>query len=96
MNSIFNLLTTKTSSYQFGVHPFTKIFLYFEIRTSSPALDLGSLSLTSFLKSIYVLSLTSTGFILIVLWYVLLYSFTISFSFSIDRFFDIEVMFYRL
>ena len=36
-----------------------------------------------FLKLIYVLSLTSTGFILVVLWNVLLYSPTISSNFSI-------------
>ena len=49
--------------------------------------------LTSFLKSIYVLSLTSTSFILIVLWYVLLYSPTISSNLLIYTFFDTEVMY---
>ena len=68
---------TKTSSDQFGVYPLAQIFLYLEILTRSPTLNLESLSLTSFLKSIYVLSLTLTGLILIVLCYVLLYSFNI-------------------
>ena len=51
-------LITKTSSDQFDVYPLAKIFLYFEILTWLPTLNLGSLSLPSFLKSIYVLSLT--------------------------------------
>ena len=36
------LLTTKTSSNQFGVYPLAKMFLYFEILTSSPTLNLVS------------------------------------------------------
>ena len=68
---LLNFLITKTFSDQFGVYPLAKIFLYLEILTWSSSLNLGSLSLTSFLKSRYVLSLTSTGSILIVLWHVL-------------------------
>ena len=36
------LLTTKTSSDQFGVYSLAKMFLYFDILTRSPALNLGS------------------------------------------------------
>ena len=39
-----------------------------------------------------MLDFTSTGFILIVLQYVLLYSLTISFNLLIYTYFDIEVM----
>ena len=59
-------LATKTFSDQFGVYPFVKMFLYFDLLGRSPILDLGSLSLTSLLESKNVLSLTSTRFILIV------------------------------
>ena len=90
-------LITTTSSDQFGVHSLAKLFFYLEILTWSPTLNLGSLSSTSLLACysiewIYVLSSTSAGFILIVLWYILLYSFTTSFNLSIYTFFDIEVM----
>ena len=44
------------------------------------------------LESIYVSFLKLTGFILIVLWYFLLYSFTISSNLSIYTFFDIGVI----
>ena len=40
---------------------------------------------------IYILSLTSVGFILVVLCFVLLYSFTISSNLSMYTFFDIEI-----
>ena len=85
-------LITKTSSDQFGVYPSAKKFLYYDIITYLQALNLGSLSLLSLIESIYVLSLTSTGFILIVLWYILLYSFTISSNLSIYTFFDTDVL----
>ena len=45
-------LTTKTFSDQLGVYPLARIFLYFEILTWSPTLNLGFLSLTSLLESI--------------------------------------------
>ena len=48
-------------SNQFGVQPFAKIFLYFDILTISSILNY----LISLQKSIYVLDFTSTGFILI-------------------------------
>ena len=83
------LLITKTYSDQFGVYPLEKIFLYLEILTWSPTLNLALLSLTSFLKSIYVLYLASTGFILIDVWSALLYFLTISSNLSIYRLFDI-------
>ena len=43
------------------------------ILTWWPTLKLGSLSLFSMSKSVYVLDFTSAGFILLVLWYLLLY-----------------------
>ena len=86
------LLIIKASSDQFGMYPSAKIFLYLEILAWLPILNFGSLSLTSYSKSIYVLSLTSTGFILFVLWCVLLCSFTISSNLSIYTFFDIAVI----
>ena len=58
------------------VHPFAKIFLYFNIRIWSPTLNSGSLSFFS-TKLIKVSTLKSDSFILIVL-YVLLYLLTIS------------------
>ena len=70
-------LITKVSSDEFGVYALAKMFLYFYILTWSPILNSGSLSLTFLPKLIYVLSLTSIGFTLIVLWYALLYLLTI-------------------
>ena len=67
------------------------MFLYFDIQRISPNLNLGSLSLISLLESVYVLDFTSTGFILVVLWYVLLYLFTTLPKLSMHTFFDIEV-----
>ena len=64
----FILLITKTSSKEFGVYPLRKMFLYFDIFTWSPILNIRSLSLLS-------LHLTLTGSLLIVLWNVLLYLF---------------------
>ena len=60
-------LITRNFSDQFGVSPFAKNFLYFDILTESPILNLGSLSLFSLLESTDVLDYTSIGFILIVL-----------------------------
>ena len=69
---------SKTSLDQFGVYPLAKMFFYFDTLTWSPTFNFGYFSLTSLLELIYVLPLTPNGFILIVLWYVLFYSFTIS------------------
>ena len=60
-------LITNTSSDQFGTYPFAKKFLSFDILTISPILNLGSLSLISFIELIYVFHFTSKGFVLIVL-----------------------------
>ena len=89
----FTFLITKTSSDKFGENPLAK--LYLEIPSWSPTLNLRSLQFFSLLEcnsieSIYVLNLTSTGLILILLWYVLLYSLTMSFNLSIYAFFDIK------
>ena len=66
---------------------------YFDILTISLILKLGSLLLVSLVESIYVFDFTSAGFILIVLWYVLLYLSNISSHLSIYTFFEIEVMY---
>ena len=55
-------LITKISSGQFGVYPLGKMFLYFDILTTSSILNLGSLLLISLPKSIYELSLTLASF----------------------------------
>ena len=62
-----NSVITKTFSDQFGVQPFAKMFLYFDILVTSLILNLGSLSLSFLLESTYVFDFTSTGFILIAL-----------------------------
>ena len=64
------------------------VFLCFFILTISPILNLGSLSLISLIQRIYVFDFTSTGLILIVLWYVLLYLLTISSNLSIYELFE--------
>ena len=64
---ILKFLITESSSDQFGMYPLANMFLYFKLLTWWPTLNLGSLLLTSFLKSIYVLSLTSTGLLLLFL-----------------------------
>ena len=71
-------LIRKTSSDQFGVYLFAKMFLYFDLLTISLILNLGFWLLISLLESIHVLDFTWTGFIKIVLWYVLLYLLAIS------------------
>ena len=43
------------------------MFLYFDILTLSPTLNVGSLLLISLVGSIYVFDFTSTGFTLIAL-----------------------------
>ena len=63
------------------MYAFAKTFLYFDILTSR-ILNLGFLSI-SLLESIFMFYFTSTGFILIVLCYVLLYLLTISYNSSI-------------
>ena len=45
-------LIRKTSSDQFGVYRLAKIFLYFDVLTRSPTLNLGSLSLNSLTGSV--------------------------------------------
>ena len=45
--------------------------------------------------NIYMFGFTSTGFILIVLWYVLLYLLTISYNLSIETFFENESCIFR-
>ena len=72
------------------------MFLYFDILAISTILNLGSLSLISLLESIYVFDFTSTGFILIALWYFLLYLLTISANLSIYTFYDIEVIYLQI
>ena len=47
-------LITKTSSDQFGIYRLVQTFSYFDILTKSPILNLGSSSLISSLKSIYL------------------------------------------
>ena len=73
-----------------------KAFLYFDILTWSQTWNLESWSLTYLPKSIYLISLTSISFILIVLWYVLLYLLTISSNLLIYKFFDAEVMYFYI
>ena len=60
-------LATNTSSDQFGTQLFAKMFLYFDIPTISPILNLGFSSVTSLRKSINVRDFASTEFVLIVL-----------------------------
>ena len=55
--AFLTFLITKTSSDQFGVYHLAKIFFYFEILTWPPTLNLGSLSLTSFLKSCIIFNI---------------------------------------
>ena len=81
-------LITKTFLDKLGAQPFP--FIYFDILTISPILNLGSLLLIFLLDSIYVLVLFFT---LIVPWYTLLYSLTISSYLSIYTFFDNEVIY---
>ena len=66
---------------------------YFDILTISLISKLGSLLLVSLVESIYVFDFKSTGFILIVQWYVLLYLSNISSHLSIYTFFEIEVIY---
>ena len=76
------------------MYPLAKIFFYIEILTWPPTLNSGSLSLEcNSIGSINVLSSTSTGFIVIVLWYVLFHSFAKSSNLSIYTFFDTEVIY---
>ena len=86
-------LITKTSLNQCGMYAFAKTFLYFDILTSR-ILNLGFLSI-SLLESIFMFYFTSTGFILIVLCYVLLYLLTKSSNLSIIKFFELTLCFYK-
>ena len=62
------LLTTKTSSDQFGMYPFAKMFFYCEILTWSLTSNLGSFSFESSLYSALESDVTSIGYMFIVLW----------------------------
>ena len=86
-------LVTKTSCDSFGVKIFSKIFFYIGILTWSLSLSLACFSLFFTLNSIYALQITSTGFILVALWYVFLYSLTISSTLSINTFLKIGVIY---
>ena len=57
MQHYFNFFDRKTSSEQFRTYTFAKIFLYFDILTWSPILDLGSSLLFLLSKSIMRLTL---------------------------------------
>ena len=81
-------LIRETSLDQLGTYSFAKLFLYFDILTLAPVLNLGSSFLISFLVSLCVVDFKPTGFFLVVLSYVLFYLRTLSST----HFFDIEVM----
>ena len=85
---VFNFLIKKALSDPRRVKDFAKMFSYFEILTLTPTSNLESPLLFSLRKPIYVIYFTSTGFILIVLWYVLLLLFTMSSNLSICTIFD--------
>ena len=72
------------------------MFFYVFILTISPILNLGSLSLISLIQRIYVFDFTSTGLILIVLWYVLLYLLTISSNLSLYKLFETRSFFKKV
>ena len=65
---------------------FANILLYFDILVWSPTLNIEPSLLFFLFKSIYMFGFTSTGFVLIVLWYVLLYLLIISSNLSIYLF----------
>ena len=69
------------------------MFIYFDALTWSQISNLGSYWLFSLSKSIYMLDLTSIGFNLILLWYLLLYLLTMSSNLSMYTFFDFDVNF---
>ena len=69
------------------------MFIYFDALTWSQTSNLGSYWLFSLSKSIYMLDLTSIGFNLILLWYLLLYLLTMSSNLSMYTFFDFDVNF---
>ena len=58
-------------------------------------LNLGFLSLFYFIKSIYVIYFTSTSFILILIWYLLLYLLTTSSNLPIFTFFILKSYIYK-
>ena len=82
-------LVTKTSSKKFR----KKMFLHFDSFTWSLTLNLGSLLLICLSKSIHGISLTSTGFILMVLWYVLL---NMSSNLSIYTFLILKILVFKI
>ena len=96
MTVYLTCLITKTSSDQFGVYPLAKISLYFWYSYTTTNFKFRIFIITFLTKLIYVLFLTSPSFILIVLWYVLPYLFTISSNVSKYTFFDIEVMYLQI
>ena len=69
------------------------MFIYFDALTWSQTSNLGSYWLFPLSKSIYMLDLTSIGFNLILLWYLLLYLLTMSSNLSMYTFFDFDVNF---
>ena len=75
---IFNFFNLKNFFIPIWSVTFCQSILYFYILTISLILNLGSLLLISLLEPMYLLDFTLAGFILIVLWYVLLYLLTIS------------------
>ena len=89
-------LITKSISEQFEASTFAKIFFYSDIITWSSTLNLRSFSLLKTSKLIYVLDLTSIGFIMISLWYILLYLSNISCNLSMHTFFDIAVIYLKI
>ena len=89
-------LITKSISEQFEASTFAKIFFYSDIITWSSTLNLRSLSLLKTSKLIYVLDLTSIGFIMIALWYILLYLSNILCNLSMHTFFDIAVIYLKI
>ena len=91
-NCIFNFFNHKNFFRSIWCVSFTKNIFVFGNSYMIPPLDLWSLlecnsAECDSIKSIYVLSLTSTGLILMALWYVLLYSFAISSNLLIYTFF---------
>ena len=55
--------------------------------------NISTFPIILFIKSIYMFGFTSTGVILMVLWYVLLYLLTMTSTLSMYTYFDIEVMY---
>ena len=92
-NSIFTFFDHKNFFRAIWRATFFKIVFMFWYSYMVANLNLGSLSFFSTSKIIDVHECTSTGFILIVLWYVLLCLLTISSNLSIYTFFDIKFIY---